>query len=114
MTCVARTDPVICEIGLNGTCGRLSANWFGSRGKASPPANFSGSGPSQQKQSCENTTRALTDYREPIVYPFAITRSGDTSEAHDLMDFIVGTDGLAIFSKLGSPHNAVNRHERSV
>ena len=41
------------------------------------------------------------DSHEPIVYPFAITRSGDTSEAHALMDFIAGLDGLAIFSKFG-------------
>jgi molybdate transport system substrate-binding protein len=42
-----------------------------------------------------------SDSHDPIAYPFAITRVGDTPEAHALMDFIAGSDGLAIFSRFG-------------
>jgi molybdate transport system substrate-binding protein len=41
------------------------------------------------------------DSHDTIAYPFAITRLGDTPEAHALMDFISGPDGLAIFSRFG-------------
>ena len=41
------------------------------------------------------------DSHDPIAYPFAITRAGDTPEAHAFMDFITGSDGLAIFTRFG-------------
>jgi molybdate transport system substrate-binding protein len=41
------------------------------------------------------------DSHDPISYPFAITRAGDTPEAHALMDFITGSEGIAIFTRFG-------------
>jgi molybdate transport system substrate-binding protein len=41
------------------------------------------------------------DSHDPISYPFAIARSGDTPEARALLDFIESQDGLAIFARFG-------------
>jgi molybdate transport system substrate-binding protein len=38
---------------------------------------------------------------EPIKYPFAITRAGDTPEARSLLDFIAGPEGQTIFARFG-------------
>jgi molybdate transport system substrate-binding protein len=42
-----------------------------------------------------------SDSHDPIAYPFAITRTGDTAEAHALMDLITGSEGSAIFTRFG-------------
>jgi molybdate transport system substrate-binding protein len=42
-----------------------------------------------------------SDSHDPITYPFAITRTGDTPEARALLDFISGPDGRAIFARFG-------------
>jgi molybdate transport system substrate-binding protein len=41
------------------------------------------------------------DSHDPIKYPFAITRTGNTAEAQSLLTFIAGTEGQAIFTKFG-------------
>jgi molybdate transport system substrate-binding protein len=41
------------------------------------------------------------DSHERIVYPFGVTREGDTPGARSLMDFITGHDGLKIFTRFG-------------
>jgi molybdate transport system substrate-binding protein len=41
------------------------------------------------------------DSHEPVRYPFAVTRVGDTPEAHALLDFIAGPEGRAIFGRFG-------------
>jgi molybdate transport system substrate-binding protein len=41
------------------------------------------------------------DSHERIVYPFAVTRDGDTPAARTLMDFITGPAGLKIFAHFG-------------
>jgi molybdate transport system substrate-binding protein len=38
---------------------------------------------------------------DPINYPFAITRAGDTLEARSLLDFIAGPEGQTIFARFG-------------
>ena len=38
---------------------------------------------------------------DPINYPFAITRAGDTPEARSLLDFIAGPEGQTIFARFG-------------
>jgi len=38
---------------------------------------------------------------DPISYPFAVTRAGDTADARALLDFIESRDGLAIFGSFG-------------
>jgi molybdate transport system substrate-binding protein len=41
------------------------------------------------------------DSHDPIKYPFAITKAGNTPEAHSLLDFISGPDGHTIFARFG-------------
>ena len=42
------------------------------------------------------------DYtHEPITYPFAVTRAGDTPEARALMDFLAGPQDRAVFLRRG-------------
>jgi molybdate transport system substrate-binding protein len=41
------------------------------------------------------------DSHDPIKYPFAITRVGDTPEARSLFDFIAGPEGRDIFTRYG-------------
>ena len=41
------------------------------------------------------------DSHDPIKYPFAITRVGDTPEARSLLDFIAGPEGIQIFTRFG-------------
>jgi len=41
------------------------------------------------------------DSHEPISYPFAITRSGDTALARDLLGFMASSEGRDIFTKFG-------------
>jgi molybdate transport system substrate-binding protein len=41
------------------------------------------------------------DSHDPIKYPFAITRVGDTPEARSLLDFIAGPEGIKIFNRFG-------------
>jgi len=41
------------------------------------------------------------DSHDPIKYPFAITKVGDTPEAHRLLDFIAGPEGQQIFTRFG-------------
>jgi molybdate transport system substrate-binding protein len=41
------------------------------------------------------------DSHEPIKYPFAITKAGDTREARSLLDFIAGPEGQTIFARFG-------------
>jgi molybdate transport system substrate-binding protein len=41
------------------------------------------------------------DSHDPINYPFAITRTGDTPAAHALLDFIDSPEGHEIFSRFG-------------
>lgn len=55
-----------------------------------------------------NATRAVRvagsfppDSHDPIRYPFAIVRGGDTPEARALLAFIEGPEGLALFAKSG-------------
>ena len=42
-----------------------------------------------------------TDSHEPITYPFAVPRAGDTPEARALLDFLAGPEGTAAFRKRG-------------
>ncbi len=42
-----------------------------------------------------------SDSHEPIAYPFAVTRSGDTAEARALMGFLVGPQARKIFLSRG-------------
>jgi molybdate transport system substrate-binding protein len=55
-----------------------------------------------------NATRSVriagffpADSHDPIRYPFAIVRAGDTPEARALLAFIEGPEGLALFAKSG-------------
>jgi molybdate transport system substrate-binding protein len=41
------------------------------------------------------------DSHDPIKYPFAITRVGNSPEAHSLLEFISGKEGQSIFSRFG-------------
>ena len=41
------------------------------------------------------------DSHDPITYPFAVTRAGDTPDARALLDFIEGQKGMAIFAHFG-------------
>ena len=41
------------------------------------------------------------DSHDPVSYPFAVIKSGDTPEAHALMTFLAGPDARAIFLKRG-------------
>jgi molybdate transport system substrate-binding protein len=41
------------------------------------------------------------DSHEPIRYPFAVTRAGDTPEARALLDFITSAEEGAIFTRFG-------------
>ncbi len=41
------------------------------------------------------------DSHEPIAYPFAVTRAGDTAEARAFMAFIMGPDARAVFVRRG-------------
>jgi molybdate transport system substrate-binding protein len=41
------------------------------------------------------------DSHDPISYPFAITKSGDTPEAHALLDFLSGPVARAVFAQRG-------------
>ncbi len=41
------------------------------------------------------------DSHQPIAYPFAVTRAGDTKEARALMAFLSGPEATAIFVKYG-------------
>jgi molybdate transport system substrate-binding protein len=38
---------------------------------------------------------------DPVSYPFAVVKSGDTPEARALMTFLAGPDARAIFDKRG-------------
>jgi molybdate transport system substrate-binding protein len=41
------------------------------------------------------------DSHDPVAYPFAVTKSGDTPEAHALMTFLQRPHARAIFVKYG-------------
>jgi molybdate transport system substrate-binding protein len=41
------------------------------------------------------------DSHDPIAYPFAVTRSGDTPDARALLAFLEGPQASAIFAKRG-------------
>jgi molybdate transport system substrate-binding protein len=41
------------------------------------------------------------DSHDPITYPFAVTRSGDTPEARALLDFMAGPEARRLFAKYG-------------
>ena len=41
------------------------------------------------------------DSHDPVSYPFAVTKSGDTPEARALMTFLAGPQARAIFVKRG-------------
>ncbi len=41
------------------------------------------------------------DTHDPVVYPFAVTKSGDTPQARALMHFLSGPQASAIFAKRG-------------
>ena len=41
------------------------------------------------------------DSHPPIIYPFAVTASGDTPEARRLLDFLAGPEASAAFAKRG-------------
>ena len=38
---------------------------------------------------------------DPIVYPFAVTRAGDTPAARAFLDYLAGPEASAIFAKRG-------------
>jgi len=41
------------------------------------------------------------DSHDPVVYPFAVTKSGDTPEARALMAFVAGPEAKAVFVRRG-------------
>jgi molybdate transport system substrate-binding protein len=41
------------------------------------------------------------DTHDRIVYPFAVTRTGDTPEARALLDFLAGPEAGAVFARRG-------------
>ena len=41
------------------------------------------------------------DTHDPIVYPFAVTRAGDTPDARAFLDFLAGPEAGAIFTRRG-------------
>jgi molybdate transport system substrate-binding protein len=41
------------------------------------------------------------DSHEPITYPFAVTKAGDTPEARALMAFLAGPQARAVFLRRG-------------
>jgi molybdate transport system substrate-binding protein len=43
----------------------------------------------------------LGDSHDPVSYPFAVVRSGDTPEARALMTFLAGPQARAIFVRRG-------------
>jgi molybdate transport system substrate-binding protein len=43
------------------------------------------------------------DTHDPIVYPFAVPKSGDTPAARALLDFLAGPESVAIFRRYGFP-----------
>jgi molybdate transport system substrate-binding protein len=42
-----------------------------------------------------------TDSHDPIVYPFAVTKAGDTPEARALLEFLRGPEAAKVFEKRG-------------
>ena len=52
-------------------------------------------------QGRDGRRRLPADSHDPIRYPFAIVRGGDTPEARALLAFIEGPEGLALFAKSG-------------
>jgi molybdate transport system substrate-binding protein len=43
----------------------------------------------------------LADSHGPIVYPFAVTKSGDTADAHALMSFLAEPQAGMVFEQRG-------------
>jgi len=41
------------------------------------------------------------DTHDPVTYPFAVTKTGDTPEARALLKFLAGPQARAIFAKRG-------------
>jgi molybdate transport system substrate-binding protein len=41
------------------------------------------------------------DSYDPVTYPFAVSKSGDTPEARAVMTFLAGPEARAIFVKRG-------------
>jgi molybdate transport system substrate-binding protein len=41
------------------------------------------------------------DSHDPVSYPFAVTKSGDTPEARALLRFLAGPQARAVFVQLG-------------
>ncbi len=41
------------------------------------------------------------DSHDPITYPFAVTKVGDTPDARSLLDFIASPQGHEIFNRFG-------------
>jgi molybdate transport system substrate-binding protein len=41
------------------------------------------------------------DSHDPISYPFAVVKAGDTPDARALMDFLAGAQARAVFLKRG-------------